>query len=134
MTDEAEGPRALVVDGDEATLRLLELKLSRAGFQTGTASDGEDGYLKARAFGPDVIIIGDTLGPLDSHSLVRAVAELPADPAMVFLSSRDGGEEIDRALRAGCDDYVLKPFSPHELIHRVRVVLSRRRIAAERNE
>lgn len=125
--------KALVVDGDENVLHLLEIKLSRAGFSVSTASDGEDGYLRARAFGADIMLIGDSLGPLDSHSLVRAVAELPSPPPMVFLSANDGPEDLEHALRAGCDDYVLKPFSPHELVHRVRVVLARRWLSGERN-
>jgi len=128
MPSEREAPRALVVDGDESVLRLLDIKLSRAGFTVATASDGEDAYLKARAFGADVIVVADSIGPLDSHSLVRAITELPARPPIVFLSERDTDEDIERALRAGCDDYVLKPFSPHELVHRVRVVLKRRKL------
>lgn len=131
MSAQREELKALIVDGDESILRLLEIKLTRAGFSTSTAADGEDGYLKARAFSPDLVIVGDSLGPLDSHSLMRAIADLPSDPAMIFLSEHDGEAEIERALRAGCDDYVLKPFSPRDLVHRVQVVLLRRRVALE---
>jgi two-component system alkaline phosphatase synthesis response regulator PhoP len=126
-------PKVLVVDGDESVLRLLELKLARAGFSVDTAADGEEGYLKARAFGADIIVVGDMLGPLDSHSLIRAIANLPSRPAMIFLSGADGEEDIEHALRGGCDNYVLKPFSPHELVHRVRVTLIRRRVVDEAN-
>jgi two-component system response regulator ResD len=128
---DGDPPRALVVDGQESVLRLLELKLSRAGFSVGTAADGEDAYLKARAFGADIVLVADSIGPLDSHSLVCALAALPSRPAMIFLSSRGGEEDIEHALRAGCDDYVLKPFSPHELIHRMRTTLIRRRVWLE---
>lgn len=131
MAFDGEPPRALVVDGDESVLRLLELKLSRAGFSVSTAADGKDAYLTARAFGVDVVLVADSIGPLDSHSLVRALAALPSRPAMIFLSSRDGEDDVEHALRAGCDDYVLKPFSPHELIHRVRTTLIRRRVLQE---
>ncbi|MBI2767692.1 MAG: response regulator transcription factor [Chloroflexi bacterium] len=123
--------RTLIVDGDESVLRLLDLKLSRAGFSVSTSRDGEDAYFKARAFGAHVVLVADSIGPLDSHSLVRAIAALPSRPAMIFLSSRGGEDDIEHALRAGCDDYVLKPFSPQELVHRIRTTLIRRRVLPE---
>lgn len=128
--DQATGdrPRVLVVDGDDNVLRLLEIKLSRAGYCVSTADDGEQGYLAARLGPADLVIAGDALGPLDSHSLVRALAGLPDPPAVVFLSACAADSDIERALHAGCDDYVLKPFSPHELVHRVGVTLARRRL------
>jgi len=124
-------PRVLVVDGDESVLRLLEIKLSKAGFTVGTVADGEAGYVQARASGVDLVIAGDALGPIDSHSLVRELRDLPSPPAIIVLSSEASPEAIARALRAGCDDYVLKPYSPHELVHRIEVTLLRRKIAAE---
>lgn len=123
----------MIVDGDESVLRLIDIKLSHAGFSVSTASDGEEGYLRARAFGADIVIVGNSLGPLDSHSLVRAIATLPEPPPMIFLSDGESDDDIEHALRAGCSDYVLKPFSPHELVHRVRVVLMRRRLAQAAN-
>lgn len=129
----AEGdsrPTVLVVDGDENVLRLLEIKLSHEGFSVRTAQEGEEGYIAARIGSPDVVVAGDALGPLDSHSLVRALSDLPVPPAIIFLSHHDGDEDVEHALMAGCSDYVLKPFSPHEMIHRVRVTLLRRRLAS----
>lgn len=131
MVTSTHEQRALIVDGDENVLRLLDRKLSHAGFAVSTAGDGEEGYYKARAFGADVVVVGDSLGPLDCHSLLRALAALPSHPALIVLSTEGGEEQIARALRAGADDYVLKPFSPNELIHRVRVTLARRRVMAE---
>lgn len=131
MSEERARRTVLVVDGDERVLRPLEIKLARAGFAVHCADDGQEGFEQARADGFEAVVVGDSLGPLDAHSLVRALAGLPGQPVVVALSAVQDEETIARLLRAGCDDYVLKPFSPQEVAHRLRVALLRRQARRE---
>jgi DNA-binding response OmpR family regulator len=131
-----EAPLVLLVDGDENVLRLLSIKLPRAGFRVMTATDGEAGLKEALASEPAVVLVDGALPKLDGYRLSEALDGLPGHkrPAVVFLSAVDGPDAIEKALRSGGDDYVLKPFSPEELVHRLKVTLLRRRLATEKAE
>jgi two-component system response regulator ResD len=124
---------ALVVDTDESVLRLLNIKLTRAGFRVVAATDGEQALADAVARRPVLVLLDTALPRLDGYQVAGELARIMGDqrPAVVFLSRASSSEAIERALRSGCDDYVLKPFSPEELMHRCRVTLLRRQIAGE---
>jgi two-component system OmpR family response regulator len=114
----------LVVDDDPHIRQLLVFALAKAGFETREAGDGEVA-LDAVADGrPDLIVLDinlPRLNGLDVCRRVRAQSSLP----ILFLSSRD--DEIDRVLgiELGADDYVVKPFSPREVVARVTAILRR---------
>ncbi len=113
----------LVVDDDPHIRQLLVFALGKAGYATREAGDGE-AALELAAAGPDLIVLDINLplmNGLDVCRRVRAMGETP----ILFLSSRD--DEIDRVLgiELGADDYVVKPFSPREVVARVSAILRR---------
>jgi two-component system, OmpR family, response regulator len=119
--------KVLVVDDDPGIRDVVCFALQKAGYATTTAADGEQA-LKRFAADPPALVVLDILMPeLDGVEVcrrLRADARGKATP-IVFLSSKD--DEVDRivGLEVGGDDYVAKPFSPRELVARVRAVLRR---------
>jgi two-component system OmpR family response regulator len=117
-------PDVLVVDDDPHLREVVSYALSRAGFGVRTARDGLEALREVDRKAPDLVVL-DVLMPeldgLETCRRLRAKGRLP----IVFLSSRD--EEIDRVLglEMGGDDYLTKPFSPRELVARVKAVLRR---------
>ncbi|MGI9393520.1 MAG: response regulator transcription factor [Boseongicola sp.] len=114
----------LVVDDDPQIREVLSVALDRAGYRTLTARDGAEGLARAQAARPDLAVLDIGLPELDGLALCRAIradSELP----ILFLTARD--DEVDRilGLEMGGDDYVTKPFSPRELVARVRAILKR---------
>jgi len=114
----------LVVD-DEPTLREVVVRyLERAGYRALEAGDGEEAEVLLRNQPPDLVILDLMLPGTDGLELCRRIREDSALP-VIMLTAR--GEEADRivGLELGADDYVTKPFSPRELVARVRTVLRR---------
>ncbi len=114
----------LVVDDDPQIREVLSVALDRAGFRTVTARDGAEGLSRAQSARPDLVVLDIGLPEMDGLALCRAIradSELP----ILFLTARD--DEVDRilGLEMGGDDYVTKPFSPRELVARVRAILKR---------
>ncbi len=129
--NEREAPRVLVADADENVLHLLEIKLVRAGFAVDRARDAATTRARAWSAPPDLVLLGEPLPGTGDGDLV---AELAAGDggrrlAVVLLSARAGVEDVQRALASGAQDYVLKPFSPQDLVHRLNVALLRSRLA-----
>ena len=123
-------PRILVVD-DEAPIReLVRGYLEREGFEVEAATDGLAAVDAARASAPDVIVLDVMLPGLDGIEVCRRIRAF-SDAYVLMLTAR--GEEIDRivGLTVGADDYLVKPFSPRELVARVRALLRRPRGAAD---
>jgi DNA-binding response OmpR family regulator len=120
---------ALVVDDEAHVAELVAQTLADAGFSVTTAADGLAALRRARAQKPDVVILDVGLPGLDGFDVCRALRKESAAP-ILFLSAR--GQEIDRiiGLELGADDYVPKPFSPRELLARVRAVLRRSGVPA----
>jgi two-component system OmpR family response regulator len=121
-------PRILIVDDDPAIRDVLRFALARAGFETLEAADGAAGLAMARASLPDLMVLDVMLPELEGTEVCRALRASGGAAATVpvlFLSSRD--DEIDRVvgLEIGGDDYLTKPFSPRELVARVKAVLRR---------
>ena len=114
----------LVVDDDPHIRQLLAFALAKAGLDVIEAGDGEAALAAVGAHAPSLIILDITMPRMDGLEVcrrVRATSDLP----ILFLSSRD--EEIDRVLgiELGADDYVVKPFSPREVVARVQAILRR---------
>ena len=114
----------LVVDDDPHIREVLCFALGRAGFRTVEAEDGQQALARFDAERPDLVVLDILMPELDGTEVCRWLRQRSATP-IVFLSSRD--DEIDRiiGLELGGDDYVTKPFSPRELVARVRAVLRR---------
>ncbi len=116
--------KILIVDDDPRLRDLVRLALERAGHAVVTAADGQAALVHAARESPDLIVLDVGLPEIDGFETcrrIRARSEVP----ILFLTARD--DEIDRivGLELGADDYVTKPFSPRELVARVRAILKR---------
>ncbi|MGR4865268.1 response regulator transcription factor [Caulobacter sp. LARHSG274] len=114
----------LVVDDDPHIRQLLVFALAKAGLETREAADGEAALAMVEERAPDLVVLDINMPRLDGLEVcrrLRARGDLP----ILFLSSRD--DEIDRVLgiELGADDYVVKPFSPREVVARVQAILRR---------
>lgn len=116
--------RILVVDDEERMARFIRLNLEHDGFQVIEAYNGMEAINALRDNMPDAIILDVMLPDLDGFEVLRLVREISAVPVIMLTAK---GEEDDRVrgLELGADDYVTKPFSPRELVSRVRAVLRR---------
>jgi DNA-binding response OmpR family regulator len=123
----------LVVEDEPTIAEIVARYLERAGYATRTAADGPSALAAAFEARPDLVVLDIMLPGLDGLEVMRRLhSELDAGISVILLTAR--GEEADRVtgLRAGADDYVVKPFSPAELVARVDAVL--RRAAGERGQ
>ena len=114
----------LVVDDEPRIVDIARDYLARAGFQVTAAADGPAALEAARRDRPDLVVLDLGLPGMDGLDVARRLRE-DGDVPIVILTARD--EEVDRilGLELGADDYVTKPFSPRELVARVRAVLRR---------
>lgn len=122
-------PQVLIVEDEAALVTLLRYNLEREGFQVSEAGDGEEALLRAVEAPPDLVILDWMLPRLSGIEVCRRLRRVPEtrDVPILILTAR--GEEADkvRGLDYGADDYVTKPFSPAELIARVRALMRRAR-------
>lgn len=118
--------RVLVVDDEESLLKLVRSYLEREGFEVRTAQDGETALALARESNPDLVVLDLMLPGLDGVEVCRRLRQF-SDAYVVMLTAR--AEEIDKivGLSVGADDYLTKPFSPRELVARVKAMLRRPR-------
>ena len=118
--------RVLVVDDEVPMAHIIRGYLEREGFAVAVAHTGPDAVDAARAQDPDVIVLDVMLPGLDGFEVCRQVRAF-SDAYIIMLTARD--EEVDKVvgLAMGADDYLVKPFSPRELIARVRAMLRRPR-------
>ncbi|MGF7174701.1 response regulator transcription factor [Azospirillum doebereinerae] len=117
-------PKILLIDDDPHIRDIVRFALAREGFAVVEAGDGAQGLALAQGETPDLILLDITMPELDGTEVCRQLRRTSRVP-IIFLSSRD--DEIDRilGLELGGDDYVTKPFSPRELVARVKAVLRR---------
>jgi two-component system alkaline phosphatase synthesis response regulator PhoP len=116
--------RILIVEDDREIAQLVRDYLERAGYDTSVAGDGDEALLAARNGNPDLIVLDLGLPKRDGLDVIREIRRTARTP-LVILTAR--GEETDRivGLELGADDYIVKPFSPREVVARVRAVLRR---------
>ncbi|MBX3015110.1 MAG: response regulator transcription factor [Caldilineaceae bacterium] len=114
----------LVVDDEPKIVRLAQDYLERGGFRVQAVGDGKSALVAARQSKPDLIVLDLNLPELDGLDVCRSLRR-ESDVPIIMLTARV--EEADRliGLELGADDYIVKPFSPRELVARVRVVLRR---------
>ena len=116
--------KVLVVDDEPVVTEVVSRYLGREGFQVATADSGEAALSMAREWEPDLIVLDLMLPKIDGLEVCRTLRAEGQVP-IVMLTAR--GEETDRivGLELGADDYVVKPFSPRELVARIKAVLRR---------
>lgn len=126
-------PTILVVDDEPDAVELIEFNLKNAGFVVKTASDGAEALAKARSILPGLIILDVMLPEMDGFEICKLLRRDMNTAAIPIIMLTAKAAEIDRVLglELGADDYLTKPFSPRELILRVKKLLERRQIAAE---
>lgn len=114
----------LIIEDDANTTALITLYCEREGFRTIAAKDGLSGLNAAKKQQPDLVLLDLMLPKMDGWDVCRRLRQTSNVP-IIMLTAR--GEEIDRVsgLSLGADDYVVKPFSPRELIERIKAVLRR---------
>lgn len=125
--------RVLIVEDEENLVKLLRGYLEREGFEVHEAYDGDSAVKEIEALAPDVVVLDWMLPGLDGMEVLRRMRSF-SEAYVVMLTARS--EEIDRisGLSAGADDYLTKPFSPGELVARVRAMLRRPRKGAGEEE
>jgi DNA-binding response OmpR family regulator len=122
----------LIIEDDKKTASLVALYLDREGFKTMVAHDGRQGLALAKRHSPIFVILDLMLPKLDGWEVCRQIRRF-SDVPIIMLTARE--EEVDRisGLTLGADDYVVKPFSPRELVARVKAILRRGRLSPEKD-
>ena len=119
--------KILVVDDEPDALELIEFNLKQSGYDVMTAADGAEAVKKARTHLPNLMILDVMLPEIDGFEACKLLRQDPATSAIPILFLTAKAAEIDRVLglELGGDDYVTKPFSPRELVLRVKRILER---------
>ncbi|MEY8348799.1 response regulator transcription factor [Bacillus cereus] len=123
--------RILVVDDEEFILTLIEFNLQQAGFEVITAMDGEVALQKAVTERPDLIILDLMLPKMDGMEVCKELRLQRVMTPILMLTAKD--DEFDKVLglELGADDYMTKPFSPREVVARVKAILRRTKLQDE---
>jgi two-component system phosphate regulon response regulator PhoB len=121
------GRNILIIEDETDVADLVSLNLRKAGFRVSTAGDGASGLQKARDDRPDFIILDLMLPKMSGLEVCRILKSDAATARMPILMLTAKAEEIDRivGLEFGADDYVTKPFSPREIVLRIRAIFRR---------
>lgn len=123
-------PNVLVVDDDPNIRDLLRMYLVREGHRVTLAADGEEALTAAAGAHPDLVLLDVMLPGIDGVEVLRRLRDGSPVP-VILLTARSGDADKVVGLDSGADDYVVKPFSPRELMARVRAQLRRHRPTAE---
>lgn len=132
MTDE----KILIIEDDSDISELVQYNLEREGYKVITASDGEVGYTKALQLKPTLIVLDLMLPGMDGLSVCRQLRAHPDTKftPIVMLTAKNEESDVVVGLEMGADDYLSKPFSPKELLARIRAVLRRPLAQSPKNE
>ncbi|QXQ08585.1 phosphate regulon transcriptional regulator PhoB [Sphingosinicellaceae bacterium] len=124
-------PKILLVEDDANLVELVTYNLDKEGFEVITTHDGEEALVLAEETRPDLIILDWMIANLSGIEVCRRLRRAPATASLPIVMLTARAEEADRirGLETGADDYITKPFSPRELVARVRAVLRRLRPA-----
>lgn len=123
--------RVLIVEDEPDIRELVVHHLKREGYQVSAAASGEEALRQVRATPPDLVLLDLMMPDMDGLEVCRRLRQDPATAALPIVMLTAKGDEVDRVLglEIGADDYVVKPFSPKELLARVKAVLRRSRPA-----
>ena len=116
--------RVLVIDDDRNIVQLVRMYLEKDGYQVAVAHDGDEALEVARSFKPDLVVLDIMLPGLDGHEVAKRL-RWDSDVPIIMLTARTSENDKLVGLDLGADDYVTKPFSPRELLARIRAVLRR---------
>jgi two-component system KDP operon response regulator KdpE len=124
IADQFHGQTILVVDDEKRMVRFIRLNLEQDGFQVISAYNGTDALEQVRTKLPNLILLDVMMPDIDGFEVLRKIRQASNVPVIMLTAK---GEEDDRirGLELGADDYVTKPFSPRELVSRVKAVLRR---------
>lgn len=120
-------PRILLVDDEKAITDNLAPLLERSGFEVSVASDGAKGLKQAAERAPDLIVLDVLMPQMNGREMLRHLRQTDNWIPVILLTQVGASTERAMALEEGADDYINKPFDPHELIARIRSVLRRAR-------
>lgn len=115
---------ALVVDDEQRIAEAVAMNLELEGFQVLTASSGEEALEKVTEELPDIVILDVMMPDVDGFETLRRIREVSTTPVIMLTVRGDESDRV-RGLDLGADDYMTKPFSPRELVSRVRAVMRR---------
>jgi DNA-binding response OmpR family regulator len=118
------GPLILVVDDERSISEVVSLYLTRAGYRVKVAHDGQTALQLIAAQKPDLVVLDLMLPEVDGLEITRRLRAVDETPIIMLTARRNESDRI-LGLEMGADDYVVKPFSPQELVSRVRAVLRR---------
>jgi two-component system phosphate regulon response regulator PhoB len=126
-------PLVLIVEDEAPLVTLLRYNLEREGFAVDAAADGEEALLRIAEHRPDAVLLDWMLPLVSGLEVCRRIRRAPATRSLPVIMLTARGEEGDRirGLDSGADDYVVKPFSPSELVARLRAVIRRTRPEAD---
>lgn len=120
-------PKVLLVDDERAITTNLAPYLERAGFEVAVAGDGEAALKRIASFNPDLVVLDVLMPRLDGREVLRRLRRDGNWLPIILLTQVGEASERAMALEEGADDYLNKPFDPHELVARIRAVLRRAR-------
>jgi DNA-binding response OmpR family regulator len=123
----AQKPHILLVDDEEAITTNLSAFLNRSGFETSIAEDGEQALAQVASAPPDLIVLDVLMPKVDGREVLRHLRQAGDWTPVILLTQVGEASERAMALEEGADDYLNKPFDPHELVARIRSVLRRAR-------
>lgn len=128
--------KIMVVDDEPDAVDLVQFNLTNAGYEVITAADGQEALKNARTFCPDLILLDVMLPEIDGLEVCKLLRRDPATAEIPVIMLTAKAAEIDRVLglELGADDYVTKPFSPRELVLRVKNLLRRRETGEEKGD
>lgn len=120
-------PTILIIEDEKDLAQLISYNLEQEGFRTKIESNGAEGYARAVREKPDFIVLDLMLPKMSGLEVCRSLRAHPQGKAIPVLMLTAKGEEIDRVVgfEMGADDYMVKPFSPRELVLRVKAILKR---------
>ena len=123
--------KILVVDDEQSIVTLLQYNLEQAGFEVITAMDGNEGRILAETESPDIIVLDLMLPKLDGMEVCKQLRQKNIMIPILMLTAKD--DQLDKilGLELGADDYMVKPFSPREVIARVKAILRRTQVQTE---
>lgn len=135
-TDDVTAKHVLVVDDEADIVALVAYHLAKDGFQVSTAGDGNAAVAHAKKDSPDIIVLDEMLPGMSGFEVletIRSDAATTAIPILMLTARKDESDRI-RGLSLGADDYLTKPFSPRELVLRVKAIIRRSGARHERED
>ncbi|MCK1991816.1 response regulator transcription factor [Peribacillus muralis] len=123
--------KILVVDDEQSIVTLLQYNLEQAGYAVVTASDGEEGLQAAVDIRPDIVVLDLMLPKMDGLEVCKQLRQQKINIPILMLTAKD--DEFDKVLglELGADDYLTKPFSPREVVARIKAILRRSQLQSD---